>query len=241
MNENKNFKVFVDFDGTITRRDVGEAMFLEFGDADSANRIIQDWIDKNINAVQCWQQLCSSIKSLNITAFDKFINEIEIDEGFVKFVDYCQSNGIEITVLSDGLDYYIKRILDKEKLNHLRVFSNQLLIDDNNNLVPLFPFTDEECDRCANCKRNHVLNLSSEEDYSVYIGDGWSDTCPSQYCDFIFAKNSLLKYCEKNRISFFPYTNFFDVIKRFEELRLKKRLKKRHQALLKRNEIFVQG
>lgn len=241
MNENKNFKVFVDFDGTITRRDVGEAMFLEFGDADSANRIIQDWIDKNINAVQCWQQLCSSIKSLNIAAFDKFISDIEIDEGFVKFVGYCQSNNIEITVLSDGLDYYIKRILDKEKLNHLKVFSNQLIIDDNNNLVPVFPFTDEECDRCANCKRNHVLNLSSEEDYSVYIGDGWSDTCPAQYCDFIFAKNSLLKYCEMNRITFFPYTNFLDVIKRFEELRSKKRLKKRHQALLKRNEIFVQG
>lgn len=241
MSENKNFKVFVDFDGTITKRDVGEAMFLEFGDSDSANRIIQDWIDKNINAVQCWQQLCSSIKSLNITAFDKFINEIEIDEGLVKFVEYCQSNGIEITVLSDGLDYYIKRILDKEKLNHLKVFSNQLIIDNNNNLVPVFPFTDEECDRCANCKRNHVLNLSSEEDYSVYIGDGWSDTCPAQYCDFIFAKNSLLKYCEMNRITFFPYTNFLDVIKRFEELRSKKRLKKRHQALLKRNEIFVQG
>ncbi len=241
MSDIRNFKIFVDFDGTITQKDVGEAMFLEFGDADKANNIIRDWIDNKINAVRCWQNLCATVTNLNLDHYNKFLNEIEIDPSFLKFTEYCSTNGIDITVLSDGLDYYINRILEKENFSDLKVFSNQLNIGESNELIPVFPFTDEECSRCANCKRNHVLNLSGEENISIYIGDGWSDTCPAQYCDFIFAKNSLLKFCETNRITYFPYKNFEDVISRLEELKSKKRIKKRHQALLKRNEIYVQG
>ena len=36
----KNFKIFVDFDGTITKTDVGEALFLVFGDADEAQALV---------------------------------------------------------------------------------------------------------------------------------------------------------------------------------------------------------
>jgi 2-hydroxy-3-keto-5-methylthiopentenyl-1-phosphate phosphatase len=133
--------------------------------------------------------------------------------------------------------------LKKENLQHLELYSNKVIIDEENNLTPIFPHTDEECKRCANCKRNHILNNSAddENEYSVYIGDGWSDVCPAQYCDFIFAKSSLLKYCESNRITYFPYTNFNDVITKLDQLKEKKRLKKRHQAQLKRREVYIQG
>ena len=108
-------------------------------------------------------------------------------------------------------------------------------------MIPTFPYTDEECRKCANCKRNHILANSSDTDFTVYIGDGYSDTCPAQYCDFVFAKNSLLKYCEVNRITYFPFTNFRDVQKRLNELVNKKRLKKKHQAELKRKQVYRQG
>ena len=66
-----------------------------------------------------------------------------------------------------------------------------------------------------------------------------SDNDAIQYVDFIFAKNDLLKYCEVNRITYFPFNNFDDVISRLDELSAKKRLKKRHQAELKRREAFM--
>ena len=59
--------------------------------------------------------------------------------------------------------------------------------------------------KCANCKRNHILNSSSDDDITIYIGDGWSDTCAAEHCDFIFAKKSLLKYCEAKWISILPF------------------------------------
>lgn len=241
FNEEKIFKVFVDFDGTITKTDVGEAMFLKFGNPEKANKIARLWIDKKITSIQSWQMLCETVKDLGIQKFNEFIDSIEIDESFRNFVDFCDSNEIAIYVLSDGLDYYINRILRREGLDQLTTYTNELNFGENNELIPSFNYTDEECKNCANCKRNHIINNSSDNDYTIYIGDGWSDTCPAQYCDFIFAKNSLLKFCEANRISYFPYKNFDEIILRIKELNNKRRLKKRHQAELKRREVYLQG
>jgi len=237
----KNFKIFVDFDGTITKEDIGEVMFLKFGDAQKAKEIVNDWINEKINARQSWGMLCKTINNLDIKKFDDFLLSSEIDNSFKKFIEYCTENNYEVRILSDGLDYYINKILLKENLSHLEVYSNKLSFDNNGNLIPIFPYTDEECKRCANCKRNHVLNFSGDDEFSIYIGDGYSDVCPAQYCDYIFAKKSLLKYCEINRITYYPYSDFNDVIKKLEELKQKKRLKKRYQAELKRKEVYIQG
>jgi 2-hydroxy-3-keto-5-methylthiopentenyl-1-phosphate phosphatase len=239
--QEKRFKVFIDFDGTITATDVGEAMFLEFGDADRANQIIKSWMNNEITSKQTWLQLCKTVKNYDEDRFFSFIDKIQVDPTFYDFEKFCESNNIEMFVLSDGLDIYINRILNNSSLSHLKVYSNYLMIDEQNNLIPSFPFPDEECDKCANCKRNHILDNSSDDDFTIYIGDGFSDTCPAQYCDFIFAKRSLLKYCEINRISFFPFNNFVDVMDRLNQLLNKKRLKKRHQADLKRKRVYLQG
>ena len=236
----KIFKIFVDFDGTISQQDIGEEMFLKFGDPEEAHRIIDKWIKKEITSVDTWRRLCATITDFNSDAFDDFLSEIDIDPTFKKFVDYCDKNGFEIFILSDGLDYYINRVLGREGLSHLQTYTNKLMFNDGK-LIPQFPYTDEECKQCANCKRNHIINHSADDDYTVYIGDGYSDACPVQYCDFIFAKKSLLKFCEVNRISFSPYKNFNDVRRKIDTLISKKRLKKRHQAELKRREVYLQG
>ena len=112
-------------------------------------------------------------------------------------------------------------------------------IDKNGKLIPTFPFYNSDCKSTANCKRNHIIENSGDEDYTVFIGDGNSDKDPIQYVDFIFAKKDLLKFCEVNRITYFPFKNFDDVIERLTELGLRKRLKKRHQAELKRREAYL--
>lgn len=241
QNNNRVYKVFVDFDGTITRQDIGEHMFLKFGDPDEANAIIKRWIDEEINSRESWKLLCNTIKKFDQSAFDEFIKTIEIDKTFHKFSEFCSVNNIEIFVLSDGLDYYIKRFLALHGIDNLKFFSNHMNLDDNGKIYPTFPYTDEECDRCANCKRNHIIQNSAESDYTFYIGDGYSDTCPVQYVDFIFAKKSLLKFCETNRISYYPFNSFNDVIDRMKDLLSRKRLRYRHQAELKRKEVYQQG
>lgn len=239
--KNNSFKIFVDFDGTISQKDVGEEMFYRFGDTEKANEIAAKWMNYSIKATDAWIQTCNTIKDFSHEKFDAFLSEIEIDTGFKKFVEWCGENGYDLRVVSDGYDYYINKFLSREGLGHVITHSNVLTFGSNNELKPVFPFTDEECTKCANCKRNHILEHSGDDDFTVYVGDGFTDFCAAQFCDFIFAKRNLLKYCEINRITYFPYESFNDVLNKLIELKEKKHLKKRHQAELKRREVFIQG
>lgn len=241
MVTDKSFKIFVDFDGTISKLDVGEHLFLEFGDKKYVQNLIDNWNNDQIDSCSGWRQLCSSVDVADKYAIENYLSTIEIDQTFKQFVDYCSINSMDLKIISDGFDFYINNILDREGLSNLNFSANILEFTEDKKLAPFFPNAQEDCNCCANCKRNFVLDNSSDDDYTVYIGDGQSDRCPVQYCDFIFAKDSLLKFCEVNRITYFPYSNFIDVIKKLDELKSKKRLKKRYQAELKRKEVFIQG
>jgi len=235
----KRFKIFLDFDGTITKNDVGEEIFKKFLDESIVKKIVDDLIADKISSRQCWESLCESASIINKNDFDDFILLQEVEPTLHPLVDYCKKNGFQLFVLSDGFDYYIDKILNRENLSHLKVFSNKLILTDDGKLIPSFPYYNVDCRSSSNCKRNHILENSGEDDYTIFIGDGNSDNDAIQYVDFIFAKDDLLKFCEVQRITYFPFKDFNDVIVRLNELTSKKRLKKRHQAELKRREAFM--
>lgn len=236
---NKVFKIFVDFDGTITKQDVGEMIFRKFGNPEKTEKIISDYLSKKISAKECWIQLCETTGQIDINDFNSFIDSMEVDETFHHLVKFSVDTSSEMIILSDGFDYYIDRVLTKAGFSDLKYFSNKLRISDDAKLHPEFPHSDEMSISSANCKWNHILNHSSEEDYTVFIGDGLSDNETVHYCDYVFAKDSLLRFCEMERITFFPFKNFNDVAQKLEELNSKKRLKKRHQAVIKRKHAYM--
>jgi 2,3-diketo-5-methylthio-1-phosphopentane phosphatase len=239
MNKQK-IKIFCDFDGTITTKDVTDNLFSELGNAEKAYAIYKRWMDKEISYNRQWDELFNLIPDLTEEKFYNFVDTIEIEYGFKEFVDFCDKNNLELLILSDGMDLYIKRILRNNGLEHLKFYSNKLLFTQNGAKL-LFPYTDEECKECGNCKRNHIINHSSDDDITIYIGDGDSDTCPAQYVDYIFAKKTLLKFLERERISYYPFKNFKDIIARIKPLLQKKKIKKRHQAELKRKAVYALG
>ena len=234
----KVFKIFMDFDGTVTQQDVGEEVFRKFAEKEKVNKIIDDLLNDRISSRECWIKLCSAVPSVNKNEFDDFIVSMPLDADFLKLKDYCKKENIELYILSDGFDYYIDKMFEKNGINGLTVYSNHLELVDGK-LIPSFPYYDEASFSSANCKRNHIINHSSEEDFTVFIGDGNSDKDSIEYCDFIFAKDDLLKFCEKERITYFSFKNLNDVIKKIEELKNKKKLKKRLQAQLKRQQAYT--
>ncbi len=228
-------KTFIDFDGTITREDVGDAFFLRFGGAACTDHV-RAYREGRISARECFTREAGEILRLPLQEADAFARSKVLTPGFVEFVGYAGEHGLELHVLSDGLDFYIERILAANGLNGLSVFSNSLRLDP---LSVVFPYPAEECDRCACCKRNIMLNLTGEEDVLAYIGEGYSDRCSVQFADIVFAKDDLQKFCQKENISYYPYTDFFDVMSRFRQLLARKRLRKRRRAELRRREAFT--
>ncbi len=234
----RDIKIFVDFDGTITVKDIGEEIFKHFGDKVIVNQIIDDLLNDRISSRQCWEELCKSVPSMDENRLSDFVNELPVDHTFASFVDFCKTNDLEIVVLSDGFDFYIERVFAKAGLNGLKYYSNKLTINEGK-LYPEYPYYDADSPSSANCKKNHIINHSSDDDFTVYIGDGNSDKDAAQYCDFIFAKKDLARFCSMERISFSPFNDFIDVQNKVKELLSKKNLKKRHQAQLKRKMAYI--
>lgn len=232
-------KIFVDFDGTITRQDVGEAIFNKFGDSSRVDSIIKNLLEDKISSKQCWDELCESAGPVNLNELIDFINTMEIDKSFVSFAEFCNDNNLEMYVLSDGFDFYIDKVFEKNRIDRIKYYSNKLIVDTEGRLSAEYPYFDTDSPTSANCKKNHIINHSSDEDYTIYIGDGNSDKDAAQYCDFIFAKKDLARFCSMERISFYPFNNFDDVKDKIIELVNKKNLRKRHQAQLKRKSAYL--
>jgi 2-hydroxy-3-keto-5-methylthiopentenyl-1-phosphate phosphatase len=232
-------KVFVDFDGTITIEDVGDAIFSKFGETEKVNQIIGDLLSDKISSRKCWDDLCKCVGVINKNELEDFIDSLDIEPTFKSFVEFCNEQDIELYVLSDGFDFYIDRVFNKAGLSRIKYYSNKLFVDDNGMLSASYPYYDAGSPTSANCKKNHIINHSSDDDYTIYIGDGNSDKDAAQYCDFIFAKKDLARYCSMERISFYPFNNFDEIKNKIVELLNKKNLRKRHQAQLKRKSAYL--
>ncbi len=237
-------KIFIDFDGTITKGDLGDNLFYNFGGS-ICTKIIEDYRAGLISAAECFTREAEACGNVSQKDISDFIDRQEIDISFSNFITFCSNKNsgdrqIKFYILSDGLDYYIERVLHKYELSAIPFFANKLEFVEAGMKIS-FPYSEEECDRCANCKRNHILTLSGDDDIIVYIGDGYSDKCAVKYADIVFARGELQTFCQNENISYYLFNSFADVITRMAEILNKKRIRKRQQAEFNRKEVYLAG
>jgi 2-hydroxy-3-keto-5-methylthiopentenyl-1-phosphate phosphatase len=240
-------RIFTDFDGTITLNDVGDAMFERFGGARSVEAV-RLYREGRLTAAECFIEECDACGEVDLNELNAFLDAQPVDLSFLEFVRFYRSEGIACYVVSDGMDYYIRRILDRCGAGDVPIFSNVLSLEPATTegrvrLQPHFPYRDEVCDRCACCKRNHLLSMSGDDDVIVYVGEGYSDRCPVRFADCVFAKDELLRHCNEENISYHEYRTFEDVTLRLRRLMTAKPsgLRKRRRAELARRDVFAGG
>ncbi len=212
----ENIKIFTDFDGTIAVNDVGDALFERYARGDIAEPS-EKWARGEISSRELYEQLFR-ITRLTEAEFAYFCRSQPIDEHFPAFVTFCEHEHLSLTVLSDGLDQYIKQILGRYHLDHLTVFANKMVFEDTNRIRPGFPYQEHQCPYCANCKGYHLRKNRKPGDWLVFIGDGISDQCAVREADVVFAKHQLEQYCQEHGIAYYPYANFRDVQAGLREL-----------------------
>jgi 2,3-diketo-5-methylthio-1-phosphopentane phosphatase len=149
-----------------------------------------------------------------------FLKQFKLNPGFVEFVRLCQASNVDLFVVSDGLDFYIRRLLKRNSLEHLPVIANRGKLE-NGGITVEFTHHNRTCRRCGNCKGERIQeyrNGKSQKTRIVFVGDGYSDTCATAEADLIFAKKDLEQYCLINDIVFYKYDDFFDVARKMMEL-----------------------
>lgn len=199
----------VDFDHTISRQDVWDAIVRHCA-PDEWRTMIRLYVEGELTSRQCNQRLAELIPPIE-EEMREMILAIGIDPTFHDFLAWLDERQAPIRIVSDGYDYYIDMLLEQEGIRGIPRYCNELNWTDQG-AAPVFPFFHPDCERdMAHCKCQRVLEAEGMR--RVYIGDGISDYCAARRCEQIYAKHNLLEYCRKEGIAHTPFDDFHDVMR----------------------------
>jgi len=207
--------VLCDFDGTITQKDVGNEIVRHFAINDSYEEIEERWRRDEISSQECLRGQFNLVTASKDEIM-KFVMGMEIDPKFPAFLNFCQAHDIPVSVVSDGSGFYIRPIWNKYSLPQLPIYCNEATFTDEG-IKFTFPYHNRDCGKCGNCKESHVKRYKEDYDKVVFVGNGYSDRFAARVSDVVFAKDSLLEYCQNNQIECIPYSSFGEVTDWLEE------------------------
>lgn len=208
--------VLTDFDGTVTRTDVAEDILQEFAPS-------QWWEIEELHRARKIGTRETMIRQFALvrareTDLIRFVGEhVELDETFPAFVAYCREEGIRLEIVSEGLDFYLRYLLEKWGLQ-VPVRTNRTTFE-GGRLNISYPYADATCNLCGTCKLLRLFELRTQGYRIAYVGDGHSDLCPAVEADRVFAKKELADLCREEAIDFIPFDTFSDVRRELERWR----------------------
>ena len=206
-----NWHVVCDFDGTITPFDVTDAILQRFA-LPAWEAAEEAWTGGRISARECMDIQVSLLRAHG-EELDAFLDSVPVDEGFFDFVACCRNAGTPVTVVSDGLDYAIRRILAAHGLGWLPLVANHLVPQGGARYRLAFPHGSADCPsgvckcRAADAGAGRVL----------LVGDGRSDFCLARNAAFVLAKKNreLLRLCREKGYPHAGYSDFRDILRLF--------------------------
>lgn len=214
--------LFVDFDGTISQRDVIDRILEEFAD-ERWLEIENEWIMGRIGSRECLQQQFKFVRAKE-EELNELLDSLELDAGLPDLLDFCQMSSVSAHIVSDGFGYYIKRLLSRHAvrfpllLEKVGVWANDLIPFGANEWKTEFPYFQPVCaDGCATCKPAVMKRINECGAPSIFIGDGLSDCFAARTADVVFAKKKLASYCSQQKIEFTAYETLAQVARCLDE------------------------
>ncbi len=209
-----NFRIFFDFDNTITTCDVLDEIIKTFSIDKKWIDLENAWLAEEIGTKECLE---GQLRGVRVTK-DKlceFLTTIKLDHHFHKLLTFLQNHGVKPVILSDNFSFIIEWLLQSYGVKDAKVYANSLKFY-KDRLIPSFPYDNPFCLSCAHCKKIHLTKDEHEDKLIVYIGDGRSDICPAHVSDIVFAKDKLSEHLQKEKKDFIHYENLGDVYTYFK-------------------------
>jgi 2-hydroxy-3-keto-5-methylthiopentenyl-1-phosphate phosphatase len=214
--------VFLDFDGTITRRDATDAILEAYADPEWL-QIEEEWKRGRMGSRECLIAQMALVRATK-AEIDSLLDGIAIDQGFVPLLETCSAHGMPVHIVSDGLDYCIQRILSRPSLDlaaHLegvQIVSNHLAPHEDRWNVDVASLAPSCIHGCGTCKPATMERLNTTGGPAIFVGDGLSDRYAAARADLVFAKDDLAAYCDEQAIPYAPYESLATIAERLEHL-----------------------
>jgi len=200
-----------DFDGTVSRADIGAALVRRFttGDGAELERALERWRagemgHRELTEIECRHLSVSEEEAL------AFARGFALDPHFAAFAGEALARGHGVLVASEGFDFYIADLLRRAGLERVPVVANRLRFADGR-AVPEFPYAGTSCGRCGNCKGARAREQRARGYEVVMVGDGLSDRCGALAAGHVVARGELLEWCRRERVPAEPFADFRDV------------------------------
>jgi len=209
-------RIICDFDGTITPQDTTDRVLEAL--ADPAWRELEaQWVAAEITASDCMRSQVALIRG-GQEELDAVLDGSALDPGFRDFVVWAERRDLPVAVVSDGVDYFITRILARHGLGHLPVVANRLAGQAGAWRLEQ-PWTRTGCAAGSGvCKCDVTGPWTGDRPTTIYVGDGRSDFCVSGRVDLLFAKGALADYAGARGQAFAPFETFHDVTRALARL-----------------------
>jgi len=201
-----------DFDGTVSPRDIGAAFAERFSPGGVAARVpeLSGWLAGRIGHRELTRAQCAQVRA-GLDEALAFARGFALDPAFAPFVREVVSRGDVVMVVSEGFDFYVRALLEREGLGTLPYAANRLRFEPDGRVVAEFPFADPACDDCGNCKAQHVRRHRAQGHRVVLVGDGASDRHGAGVADHVLARGSLLEWCRAGHVAHTAFGDFRDV------------------------------
>ncbi len=185
--------VLVDFDGTIATVDTTDALLERFA-LPEWHAIENDWKTGKIGSRECMVRQVDLIRATPAEV-DAFIDGLDIDPGVPAFFSYARSRGLEISVVSDGLDRTVNAVLARYGVT-ASARANKLEHVGEDRWRLSFPNARDTCTALSgNCKC--ATPNAIEASLRIVVGDGRSDFCVAGQADFVLAKSKLADHAKR--------------------------------------------
>lgn len=200
-------KIICDFDGTVTPVDTTDALLGRFALPEWVD-VEKEWLAGKITSRECMERQIAMIRAEQ-RDLDSFIDTFALTPGFHEFADFCDRTSVNLCIVSDGIDYTIRRVLSNHGLPNIPVIANHLVFTGGGYELT-FPSAKEDC-KFGMCKCD-VAGIGKGE--TVLIGDSHSDTCIAGRASTVYAVRGkpLESYCKGEGIAHTLFDDFYDIL-----------------------------
>lgn len=213
--------IFCDFDGTITVNDNIVAIMKHF-QPEGWDTLVQQVISKELSVREGVGRMFALLPTERKREIvDYAIGNVTIRNGFRELLAFCRKEEIEFYVTSGGIDFFVYPVLSEFPIPEDHIYCNGSDFSGSHIRI-LWPHAcDSECHNdCGMCKTAIIRSYPKEDYERILIGDSITDFEGAKLADTVFARSHLVQLCEDLKLNYYPFENFFDVIRRLEELKV---------------------
>ncbi|HHH83385.1 MAG TPA: hypothetical protein ENL35_10410 [Chloroflexi bacterium] len=214
MSRETSLVVLSDFDGTITPVQTMEFLYSRF--AACGLEFARRWDRGEISTME---EITSTFATVQASReeMEQALDTIPLEDGFLEFFHLCRDLGHPFAIVSDGLEWYIRHILQRHGLEQVPVYANQIHFGEDGFRFT-FPWSHPD-QPMRGVSKPRIIRIYHDRGYRVaFIGDGRSDTDALDVADLIFARGWLAEHCRAGGIRAEFFENWQDLSARWPQI-----------------------